>query len=310
MVMHSVNWVALEGLWNLRSGRNSLRISRQRPEVSLWIGNLQSTIAPAAVHLSWLVSDKILDGGETAAGDNDSIHQSDSTGYILCQLGGYGAAYSIAEYVPAKGWQGLARTGTVRNLVSQRSYSLECLRRGQEIRLIADGVRVLQHSLSQPLSGNQVGLYCWGPETIRFRDFSLQSEQPRAFIAMQFGEPFDTIYREVIKPKALEHGLDVVRIDEVSGPGIIFEDIKRAIAESSVIIAEITAPNQNVFYELGYAHALNKPTILLAQRGKELPFDIRSYRVIFYDDTIGGKPHSNRGKSTRNIFSRQVLQES
>lgn len=37
------------------------------------------------------------------------------------------------------------------------------------------------------------------------------------------------------------------------------------------------------------AHALNKPTILLAQRGKQLPFDIRSYRVIFYDDTIGGK---------------------
>ena len=57
-----------------------------------------------------------------------------------------------------------------------------------------------------------------------------------------------------------------------------------------MIIAEITAPNQNVFYELGYAHALNKPTVLLAQRGKELPFDIRSYRVIFYEDTIGGKP--------------------
>lgn len=56
------------------------------------------------------------------------------------------------------------------------------------------------------------------------------------------------------------------------------------------MIAEITSPNQNVFYELGYAHALNKPTILLARRGKELPFDIRSYRVIFYEDTIGGKP--------------------
>jgi nucleoside 2-deoxyribosyltransferase len=61
-----------------------------------------------------------------------------------------------------------------------------------------------------------------------------------------------------------------------------------------VVIAEITAPNQNVFYELGYAHALNKPTILLARRGRELPFDIRSYRVIFYDDTIGGKPEVER----------------
>ena len=58
--------------------------------------------------------------------------------------------------------------------------------------------------------------------------------------------------------------------------------------------SEITAPHQNVFYELGYAHALNKPTILLAQRGRELPFDIRSYRVISYDDTIGGKPAVER----------------
>jgi nucleoside 2-deoxyribosyltransferase len=43
-------------------------------------------------------------------------------------------------------------------------------------------------------------------------------------------------------------------------------------------------------YELGYAHALQKPTILLANRQIEkLPFDISGYRVIFYDDTIGGK---------------------
>jgi nucleoside 2-deoxyribosyltransferase len=57
-----------------------------------------------------------------------------------------------------------------------------------------------------------------------------------------------------------------------------------------VIIAEITPVNANVFYELGYAHALEKPTILLANRKTEkLPFDVSGYRVIFYDDTIGGK---------------------
>jgi len=107
---------------------------------------------------------------------------------------------------------------------------------------------------------------------------------------MQFGEPYDTIYREVVKPGAEDAGFDVLRIDETVGPGLIFEDIKREIGEAKVVIAEITAPNQNVFYEVGCAHALNKPTVLLAQRGRELPFDIRSYRVIFYEDTIGGKP--------------------
>ena len=55
------------------------------------------------------------------------------------------------------------------------------------------------------------------------------------------------------------------------------------------MIAEITPANQNVFYELGYAHALKKPTILLAERGKELPFDISGYRCLFYENSIGGK---------------------
>ena len=60
-------------------------------------------------------------------------------------------------------------------------------------------------------------------------------------------------------------------------------------------MAEITPPNQNVFYELSYAHALAKPTILLAERGKQLPFDISGYRVLFYDNTIGGKTQVEDG---------------
>jgi nucleoside 2-deoxyribosyltransferase len=49
--------------------------------------------------------------------------------------------------------------------------------------------------------------------------------------------------------------------------------------------------NPNVFYELGYAHALNKPTILLADINKRdrLPFDISGYRTVFYENSIGGK---------------------
>ncbi len=52
--------------------------------------------------------------------------------------------------------------------------------------------------------------------------------------------------------------------------------------------------NANVFYELGYAHALGKPTILLAQRDSKLPFDIQSFRVVFYNDSIGGKVEVER----------------
>ncbi|KKK84342.1 hypothetical protein LCGC14_2784310, partial [marine sediment metagenome] len=50
--------------------------------------------------------------------------------------------------------------------------------------------------------------------------------------------------------------------------------------------------NANVFYELGYAHATGKPTILLADPSEveQLPFDVSGRRCIFYDDSIGGKP--------------------
>ncbi len=59
-------------------------------------------------------------------------------------------------------------------------------------------------------------------------------------------------------------------MDEVAGPGIVFEDMKRQLAEAQIVIAEITAPNQNVFYELGFAHALNKPTIRHSQLSRNL----------------------------------------
>lgn len=72
---------------------------------------------------------------------------------------------------------------------------------------------------------------------------------------------------------------------------MILNDIIASIRSASVIIADITPDNPNVFYEVGYAHALAKPTILLCEKGirNKLPFDVSGFRTIFYDNTIGGK---------------------
>jgi len=41
---------------------------------------------------------------------------------------------------------------------------------------------------------------------------------------------------------------------------------------------------------VGYAHAINKPTILLCEKDRDkLPFDISSFRTLFYENSIGGK---------------------
>jgi hypothetical protein len=107
---------------------------------------------------------------------------------------------------------------------------------------------------------------------------------------MQYSELFASLYSEVIGPIATELGFEAYRASDVYKPGIVLEDIRQGLVESEVIIAEITPVNANVFYELGYAHALGKPTILLADRSSAtLPFDISGYRCIFYDNTIRGK---------------------
>ncbi len=90
-------------------------------------------------------------------------------------------------------------------------------------------------------------------------------------------------------------GLQALHAGEVYGPGIILEDIQRDIIDAKIIVAEITPPNKNVFYELGYAHALKKPTILLAEKDKALPFDISGFRCLFYENSIPGRRKFEEG---------------
>lgn len=217
--------------------------------------------------------------------------------YVFAELGAARSAYSVGEYVSGFGWRTLVATGQLQNLQTNRDYLLEVNLSGQELRVLVDNVPVLQHLLSHPLEGRQVGLIAAGTQDVLFSDFTVRGSPPRAFVVMQFGEPYDMFYREVIQTRAEAAGFEVFRIDEKAGPGVIFQDIQREIEQAEVVIAEITPANANVFYELGYAHALGKPTILLAQRGAQLPFDIRSYRVVFYNDTIGGKAEVERNLS-------------
>jgi hypothetical protein len=207
--------------------------------------------------------------------------------YVQVQLGAANAAYSVSEFVSGV-WRPLMVAGPRNGLQADRKYSLQVSWRGQELRVSVDGVAVLESVIPRPLEGKQTGLVAAGNHEVQFSGFDVAADRPRAFVAMEYREPFDTFYHEVIKPQA-EKMYDLVRMDEKAGAGVIFQDMQREIAQSDIVIAEITPANPNVFYELGYAQALGKPTILLAQRGGTLPFDIRSFRVVYYDDSIGGK---------------------
>lgn len=102
------------------------------------------------------------------------------------------------------------------------------------------------------------------------------------FVMMPFSKRFDEVYRLAIAPAASDNGLTALRADEIAGTGFVLEQIRTAIQQSRICIADLTGSNANVLYEVGYAQALGKPLVLMATEGAQLPFDIAHLRVIMY----------------------------
>lgn len=98
--------------------------------------------------------------------------------------------------------------------------------------------------------------------------------------------PFSTNYVETyneVKSICNESGLSLYRGDEEFAHDILFS-VVRYIVKSRIIIVNIDGKNPNVFYEMGIAHALGKPTILISKCIAETPFDIQNNRIIIYSD--------------------------
>lgn len=106
------------------------------------------------------------------------------------------------------------------------------------------------------------------------------------FVMQPFSPPLGTYYSSIYKPAIEKAGLKAVRADaDLFGTGKIIDQVWRGISEAKVLVAELTSRNPNVFYELGLAHALNKPVVLISASEDDVPFDLRHIRVIYYDNT-------------------------
>jgi hypothetical protein len=119
------------------------------------------------------------------------------------------------------------------------------------------------------------------------------------FMIMPFADEFDPIYRNVIVPLVeKELRLTIKRGDDFFSEHEIMKDIWGGISASKLVIAECTGRNANVFYELGIAHTLGKPTIMITQNIDDTPFDLRHLRTVTYENTPDGlnelKPHLSK----------------
>lgn len=106
------------------------------------------------------------------------------------------------------------------------------------------------------------------------------------FVMMPFAAPLGDYYSKIYKPAIEKAGLRAVRADaDIFGTGKIIDQIWAGINSAKVLVAELTTRNPNVFYELGLAHALEKPVVLVSSNEADIPFDLKHIRVIYYDMT-------------------------
>lgn len=97
--------------------------------------------------------------------------------------------------------------------------------------------------------------------------------------------PFHPQYKkqfQIISNVCQNLGLVVMRGDEEYVSEDVFSHILKLIAKARLIIANIDGRNPNVFYELGIAHAMGKATVLIAPTPEDVPFDIRTKRLVLF----------------------------
>ncbi len=231
----------------------------------------------------------------------------ETKGYISAGITGFEQfMFSIREWSPGmqasqitgeqSRWIPYSVGGDRSNLRAGRAYRLEVSVSGSRLSLSIDGVTVASTVLrtwaNRP---RQVGLWCSNHAGIKMENIGIDGEKPKAFVVMQFSEPYNEVYSEVIRDACKLFGLEAVRADEIYGPGLIIKDVIDQILSSRVIIADISPPNPNVYFEVGYALAWSKPIVLLAKKGTDLPFDVSAFRVLFYEDSISGKSRVEEG---------------
>ena len=100
---------------------------------------------------------------------------------------------------------------------------------------------------------------------------------------MPFHKTYEYAYNH-IKKACSDTGYTCLRSDTPFDPNNILKHTIELILESQIIIGVVDGRNPNVYYEIGIAHSVGKPVILIskASRDKSIPFNVRSNRFIFY----------------------------
>ncbi len=115
---------------------------------------------------------------------------------------------------------------------------------------------------------------------------NITKPKPFCFVLMPFSSDFDDVYQLGIKDACDIAGTYCERVDEQMFDGLILDRVYNQIAKADIVVADMSRKNPNVFYEVGYAHALGKKTILITKNVDDIPFDLKHYPHIIYNESI------------------------
>lgn len=107
-------------------------------------------------------------------------------------------------------------------------------------------------------------------------------------VMMPFEAAFEGVFK-AINRSCSELDLRCFRVKDIWKESQIIQDIFELILVSRIVVVDFSEENTNVFYEAGIAHTLGKEVVPLAQSVKnDVPFDLRSHRVIEYKNNEQG----------------------
>ena len=116
-------------------------------------------------------------------------------------------------------------------------------------------------------------------------------ERKQCYVIMPFSqtidvhteEYWDRHFESFLKPLIEESsGLEAKRSEPLRGD--ILKQIITNLIVSTVVVADLTDHNPNVFWELGVRQSFKHGTITIAEEGTDIPFDIGVKGTLFYSD--------------------------
>jgi hypothetical protein len=111
--------------------------------------------------------------------------------------------------------------------------------------------------------------------------------EPNCFLICPFDKvEFTQTTREVISRACLACGFNSYRIDERKDSVDVMDKIRAAIRWASFVMADLSGKRDNCMYELGLAHAFERPTLILQrkQANQSIPFDVATNHILIYSN--------------------------